>query len=43
MREKPDVSFNSLSQFGRLSKDREPFDRHSVVMSSLVSYPVTQL
>ena len=37
------INFYLLVQFGGESKDREPSARHSVVMSSLVSYPVKQL
>ena len=37
------INFYLLVQVGGESKDREPFDRHSVVMLSLVSYPVKQL
>ena len=43
MSEVDKIKFYLLVQVGGESKDREPFDKHSVVMTSLVSYPVKQL
>ena len=37
------IKFYVLVQLGEEFKEREPSARHSVVMSSLVSYPVKQL
>ena len=43
MSEVDKIKFYLLVQFGGESKDREPFDKHSVVMTSLVTYPGEQL